>query len=118
MEDRILAKAEEDLMRLTKSGIKCQGMVKRKEQEKRQASQAVSRTRERLVNQERAISLAQEGVDKARRVLECARDEGQRWRRILTKEEGEVMKCEEELDKARVDVQVYTSGNIWLTLTK
>ena len=43
---------------------------------------------EQLVRQERAISLRQAEVDRARRGLEAAREEGQVLRRILAKEEG------------------------------
>ena len=80
-ERRALKRAEEDLVRLTTAKARCRGMERRWEQEKERLGQDVTRTREQLVRQERAISLRQAEVDRARRGLEAAREEGQRLRR-------------------------------------
>ena len=105
-ERKALKRAEEDLVRLTSETARCRWMERRWLQEKERVGQDVTRTREQLVRQERAINLRQAEVDRARRGLEAAREEGQRVRRILAKEEDEVKKCEGELARARADSKV------------
>ena len=85
-------------------------MERRWQQEKERVGQDVARTREQLVRQERVIGLRQAEVDRARRGLEAAREEGQGLRRTLAKGEEEVKRYEGELVRAREDSKVCDQG--------
>ena len=105
-EMRALAKAEEDLMRLTASRERMRGLERYREQERAKKGQDVVRTRECLARQERLVGQHQEVVDRAKRVFKASRAEGQRVRRQLAEEEREVKECEKALELARADTKV------------